>query len=138
MLAYYISDIVERLSTRQTSDGWEVRLVIMNPILFFSFDFPLQEIEGSLHCLMAVQEAVPVEDSSHLRGLFSPDILNRLPSSGGDRVRRTTVNLIGNSSPSTYEEQRFSCCPVLLQAVTRLGSPLSLHTDLKMPATPCS
>ena len=44
---------------------------------------------------MAVQEAVPVADNPHLRTIFSVDILNRLPSSGSDRVRRTVVNLIG-------------------------------------------
>lgn len=55
----------------------------------------VQEIEGTFHCVMAVQEAVPVDDNPHLRTLFSPDILNRIPSSGSDRIRRTVVILIG-------------------------------------------
>ena len=55
----------------------------------------LQEIEGTLHCVMAIQEAVPLEDNPHLRRLFGPDILGKLPTSGNDRVRRTALVLIG-------------------------------------------
>ncbi len=44
---------------------------------------------------MAVQEAVPLEDSPHLRQVFGPEILGRLPKSGEDRVRRTALHLIG-------------------------------------------
>ena len=44
---------------------------------------------------MAVQEAVPIEDSPHLRHIFGPEILGRLPKAGDDRVRRTALHLIG-------------------------------------------
>ncbi|KAH8077079.1 ARM repeat-containing protein [Cristinia sonorae] len=79
MLAFYVNDIVEKLAVKRDADGWE-------------------EIEGTFHCLMAVQEAVPVEDNVHLRRLFSPDVLNQLPSNGNDRIRRTVVILIGSYS----------------------------------------
>ncbi|KAI0633121.1 ARM repeat-containing protein [Trametes polyzona] len=77
MLAFYVSDIMQRLSARREQDGWE-------------------EIEATLHCIMAVQEAVPVEDSPHLRQVFGPEILGRLPKEGDDRVRRTALHVIGS------------------------------------------
>ncbi|KAL1943353.1 hypothetical protein VTO73DRAFT_4428 [Trametes versicolor] len=77
MLAFYVTDLLQRLSARQESDGWE-------------------EIEGTLHCVMAVQEAVPIEDSPHLRQVFGPEILGRLPKAGDERVRRTALHLIGS------------------------------------------
>lgn len=46
---------------------------------------------------MAVQEAVPIEDSPHLRQVFGPEILSRLPKSGDERVRRTALHLIGSA-----------------------------------------
>ncbi|KAI0369534.1 ARM repeat-containing protein [Pilatotrama ljubarskyi] len=77
ILAFYVSDLLQRLSTRQEGDGWE-------------------EVEATLHCVMAVQEAVPIEDSPHLRQVFGPEILGRLPKTGDDRVRRTALALIGS------------------------------------------
>ncbi|KAH9886674.1 ARM repeat-containing protein [Cubamyces lactineus] len=77
ILSFYVNDLLQRLSTRQAQDGWE-------------------EIEATLHCVMAVQEAVPVEDSPHLRQVFGPDILDRLPKTGDERVRRTALHLIGS------------------------------------------
>ncbi|KAI0772392.1 ARM repeat-containing protein [Trametes elegans] len=77
MLAFYVNDLLQRLSTRQPQDGWE-------------------EIEATLHCTMAVQEAVPIEDSPHLRQIFGPEILGQLPKDGEDRVRRTALNMIGS------------------------------------------
>ncbi|RDX49711.1 ARM repeat-containing protein [Lentinus brumalis] len=77
MLAFYVNDVMQRLLTRQAHEGWE-------------------EIEATLHCVMAVQEAVPLEDSPHLRQVFGPEILGRLPKSGEDRVRRTALHLIGS------------------------------------------
>ena len=56
-----------------------------------------QEIEATLHCIMAVQEAVPVEDSAQLRQVFGPEILGRLPKTGDDRVRTITLHLIGET-----------------------------------------
>ncbi|KAL6303348.1 ARM repeat-containing protein [Sparassis latifolia] len=77
MLAYYADTVIQLLSTRQASQGWE-------------------EIEGILHCIMAVQEAVPLEDNAQLRKVFGPQILGRLPSTGSSRVRRTALLLIGS------------------------------------------
>ncbi|KAH9851222.1 ARM repeat-containing protein [Lenzites betulinus] len=77
MLAFYVSDVMRRLSTRQEHDGWE-------------------EIEATLHCIMAVQESVPVEDSPHLRQVFGSEILGKLPKAGDDRVRKTALHLIGS------------------------------------------
>lgn len=51
---------------------------------------------------MAIQEAVPVEPNPDLARLFSPEILGRIPTAGPDRVRRTTLVLIG---PSAFDLQ---------------------------------
>lgn len=88
-----------------------------------------QEIEGIFHCLMAVQEAVPVEDNVHLRRLFSPNVLNRLPSSGNDRIRRTVVILIG-VSPLNYSRMALN---TTVQGVIHHGSPRSQHTHPRTP-----
>ncbi|KAI0799725.1 ARM repeat-containing protein [Irpex lacteus] len=74
LLNFYVNDLAQRLS--QPHPQWE-------------------EIEATLHCTMAVQEGVPIEDNLHLVRLFGPEILGRLPTSGGTRVRRTAVLLIG-------------------------------------------
>jgi hypothetical protein len=44
---------------------------------------------------MSIQEAVPLETNQHLTRLFSPDVLGQLPVSGGHRIRRTVLGLIG-------------------------------------------
>lgn len=44
---------------------------------------------------MSIQEALDLEKVSHLSRLFSPEILGRLPSEGHNRIRRTTLCLIG-------------------------------------------
>ena len=54
---------------------------------------------------MSVQEAVPLEPNTHLSLLFGPNILGQLPTSGGHRVQRTMLGLIGiffsdSTSPS--------------------------------------
>lgn len=49
---------------------------------------------------MSVQEAVELMSNPHMERLFGPEILGRLPSTGHDRVRRTTLVLIGKSTPS--------------------------------------
>ncbi len=56
-----------------------------------------QEVEATLHCVMSIQEAVPLEPNEHLSLLFGSDILGRLPTSGGHRVQRTVLGLIGIS-----------------------------------------
>lgn len=48
---------------------------------------------------MSIQEAVPLESNQHLSLLFGPEILGRLPTSGGHRVQRTMLGLIGRLSP---------------------------------------
>ncbi|KAI0262791.1 ARM repeat-containing protein [Gloeopeniophorella convolvens] len=77
MLAYYLNDITERLSKKNEAGGWE-------------------EVEATLHCIMSIQEAVPLDPSKHLSRLFSPEILGQLPTSGTHRVRRTALSLIGS------------------------------------------
>ncbi|TFK99936.1 ARM repeat-containing protein [Pterulicium gracile] len=75
LLAYYVSDLSERLAPG-TPRQWE-------------------EVEATLHCIMSIQEGIPLEDCPSLSSLFSSDILGQLPSSGPYRVRRTAVSLIG-------------------------------------------
>lgn len=63
--------------------------------------FPqIQEIEATLHCIMSVQEAMDMETTLHLPRLFSAEILGHLPSTGHNRIRRTTLAVIGTFSPS--------------------------------------
>ncbi|KAF8188698.1 armadillo-type protein [Pholiota molesta] len=79
MLAYFVNDIIERLATRQESDGW-------------------QEIEATLHCIMSIQEAIDMETIPEMKRIFSPEVLGRLPSTGRSRVRRTALGVIGTYS----------------------------------------
>jgi hypothetical protein len=67
----------------------------------YSFNTYYQEIEATLHCIMSIQEAVPLEDNPVLAKLFGPDVLGRLPTSGQDRIRRTMLGLIGRSIAHT-------------------------------------
>jgi hypothetical protein len=60
-----------------------------------SFKTLHQEIEATLHCIMSIQEAVPLKDNPFLAQLFGPDVLGRLPTAGQDRIRRTMLGLIG-------------------------------------------
>jgi hypothetical protein len=59
-----------------------------------------QEVEATLHCVMSIQEAVPLEPNKHLSLLFGSDILGRLPTSGNHRVQRTMLGLIGIFNPT--------------------------------------
>ena len=59
----------------------------------------VQDVEATLHCIMAVQEAIPPEDNPHLRRLFGSEIFGKLPTRGNDRVRRTAVVLLGTFVP---------------------------------------
>ncbi|KAA1477613.1 ARM repeat-containing protein [Dentipellis sp. KUC8613] len=77
MLAFYVNDILERLSKPADSMEWE-------------------EVEATIHCTMSIQEAVPVETNSHLERLFSPEILGRLPTEKHTRLRRSTLGMIGS------------------------------------------
>ncbi|KAH9912340.1 ARM repeat-containing protein [Epithele typhae] len=109
MLAFYVNDVMQRLATQREQDGWE-------------------EIEGTLHCVMAVQEAVPVEDSPHLRHLFGPDVLSRLPKAGDERVRRTALHFIGSfASWFTTQPSQVPGSPTaspLMNAITYVVSAL--------------
>lgn len=92
----------------------------------------LKEIEATLHCLMSIQEASPIEDHVDLGRLFGAEVLGLFPKTGFTRVRRTTVVLIGNSLGhplySRSNESRFLCvlvhCPTAkwLVAVDELYS----------------
>ncbi|KAG1884709.1 armadillo-type protein [Suillus subluteus] len=75
MLGYYLEDMQKRFAQPNGSQGWE-------------------EIEVTLHCIMSIQEAVPLEDNPFLARLFGPDVLGRLPTSGQDRIYRTMLGLI--------------------------------------------
>ncbi|KAI0318744.1 armadillo-type protein [Amylostereum chailletii] len=79
MLAYYVNDIAERLSNPAENTDWE-------------------EVEATLHCIMSIQESIPVEPNEYLSRLFSQDMLGKLPTSGNNRLRRTTLGLIGSYS----------------------------------------
>jgi hypothetical protein len=48
-----------------------------------------------LHCVLSIQEAVPVEENAYLSRIFGLEILGRLPTTGHPRVRLTAVGLIG-------------------------------------------
>lgn len=96
MLRYYVNDIVERLAAQQGHQGWEVGVLYLSWSLN-TYRSPSQDIEATLHCVMSVQEALDLDNTSYLTRLFSPEILGRLPQTGHDRIRRTTLSLIGNT-----------------------------------------
>ncbi|KAI6014180.1 armadillo-type protein [Pisolithus marmoratus] len=76
MLAYYLNDIQERLPHSAARNEWE-------------------EVEATLHCIMSIQEALPLEDNPLVSQLFGSEVLGHLPRAGQDRVRRTMLGLIG-------------------------------------------
>ncbi|CCM04086.1 uncharacterized protein FIBRA_06245 [Fibroporia radiculosa] len=114
LLGFYVNDILERLASRQEHDGWE-------------------EIEGSLHCIMAVQEAVPIESNLHLTRLFGPDVLGRLPVSKGDRIRRTALSLIGSYASWFTKQSEQSGSALLMNSVSYVVSALP-DPSLCLPA----
>jgi hypothetical protein len=70
-------------------------------ILQFAYDSMelttlLDPIEATLHCVIFIQEAIPVKNSPYLKRLFRPDILGKLPTTGKDRVRCTALGIISN------------------------------------------
>ncbi|KAH7905355.1 armadillo-type protein [Hygrophoropsis aurantiaca] len=109
MLGYYLNDIQVRLSNRREGEGWE-------------------EIEASLHCIMSVQEGVPLEDNQRLGVLFGTEVLGRLPTAGNDRIRRTTLSLLGTYS-SWFTTQSTTATPT---------SHPTLSTSSTSPPTPSS
>jgi hypothetical protein len=64
-----------------------------------------QEVEASIHCVLSIQEAIPVEKTAAATNaqfavLFGPNILGRLPTTGHDRVRLTMLHVLGRSCSS--------------------------------------
>jgi hypothetical protein len=110
MLAYYLGDLTERLPKRDEVGGWEVSVVTNVSRTPLELNPSPQELEATLHCIMSIQEAVPLEPNQHLSRLFSPEILGQLPVSGGHRIRRTVLGLIG-TSPSGKTYRRFTNGP---------------------------
>ncbi|KAJ3525251.1 hypothetical protein NM688_g8430 [Phlebia brevispora] len=116
MLSFYVNNLAERLASKREGQPWE-------------------EVEATLHCIMAVQEAVPIEDNPHLRRLFGPEVLGKLPTTGNDRVRRTAIILLG-----TYASW-FTCQPapvsatqsILMSAISYVVSALP-EPELCLPA----
>ncbi|KAI0937932.1 hypothetical protein AcW1_002387 [Taiwanofungus camphoratus] len=104
LLGYYVRDIIERLTTKPGQQGWE-------------------EVEATLHCIMAVQEAVPLEDNPHLSRIFGPEILGCLPTAGNHRVRRTALSLIG-SYASWFAKSSQSSSALLIGAVSYIVAAL--------------
>jgi len=97
LTSYYVNDIIERLQAVPDLGGWDVG--VFTPTYFSPVNRTLlKEIEATLHCLMSIQEASPIEDNADLKRLFSSEILGIFPKTGPTRARRTTVVLIGNST----------------------------------------
>jgi len=95
LTSYYVNDIIERLQAGPDLGGWDVG--VLTPTYFSPVNWThLKEIEATLHCLMSIQEASPIEDNADLKRLFSSEILGIFPKTGPTRARRTTVVLIGN------------------------------------------
>lgn len=51
---------------------------------------------------MSIHEAVELQSNEHLERLFGPEVIGRLPRTSNDKVRRTTLSLIGQSTVITY------------------------------------
>ncbi|KAI0033743.1 armadillo-type protein [Vararia minispora EC-137] len=111
MLAYYLNDLSDRLF-KPGSTEWE-------------------EVEATLHCIMSIQEALPVEPDDHLSRLFSQDILDALPTSGHPRVRRTMLVLIG-SYASWFTTLPYGS-PLLFNVISFVANAL-LDPSLCLPA----
>ncbi|KAI0247835.1 ARM repeat-containing protein [Lactifluus subvellereus] len=113
MLAYYLSDLTERLPNKNETGG-------------------LEEIEATLHCVMSIQEAVPLEPNQHLSRLFSPEILGQLPTSGSHRLQRTMLGLIGSYASWFTTLPAGSSEPLL--AVLSYVAPALSEPSLCLPA----
>lgn len=88
-----------------------------NPPVNLSF---IQELEATLHCIASVQEAVSLEDNAQLRRLFSQDILDRLPTTGSHRVRRTMLIVIGTYASWFTTQSRTGDTFLLMSAVSHV------------------
>ncbi|PCH43249.1 ARM repeat-containing protein [Wolfiporia cocos MD-104 SS10] len=114
LLQFYVEDTLQRLASKQAHQGWE-------------------EVEATLHCIMAIQEAVPIEDNPHLRRVFGSDILGRLPMSGTDRVRRTALLLAGSYASWFTTQSANSTASPLMTAISYVVAALPEPT-LCLPA----
>ncbi|KIN96655.1 hypothetical protein M404DRAFT_931992 [Pisolithus tinctorius Marx 270] len=118
MLAYYLNDIQERLLHSAAQNEWE-------------------EIEATLHCIMSVQEALPLEDNPLVSQLFGSEVLGHLPRVGQDRVRRTMLGLIGTYA-SWFTTQNKAASPasspsLLMNAISYVAAALP-EPSLCLPA----
>ncbi|KIK18577.1 hypothetical protein PISMIDRAFT_109109 [Pisolithus microcarpus 441] len=104
MLAYYVNDIQERLLHSAAQNEWE-------------------EIEATLHCIMSVQEALPLEDNPLVSQLFGSEVLGYLPRVGQDRIRRTMLAL-------PPEEEIPPILTIVNPVVEKLGQALGSSSQL--------
>ncbi|KAI6009284.1 armadillo-type protein [Pisolithus marmoratus] len=118
MLAYYLNDIQERLPHSAARNEWE-------------------EIEATLHCIMSIQEALPLEDNPLVSQLFGSEVLGHLPRVGQDRVRRTMLGLVGTYA-SWFTTQNKAASPtstpsLLMNAISYVVAALP-EPSLCLPA----
>lgn len=114
MLAYYLNDIQERLLHSAAQNEWE-------------------EIEATLHCIMSVQEALPLEDNPLVSQLFGSEVLGHLPRVGQDRVRRTMLGLIGTYASWFTTQNPASSPSLLMNAISYVAAALP-EPSLCLPA----
>lgn len=114
LVGYYVNDLLGRLASRQDQQKW-------------------QEVEATLHCVMAIQEAVPIEDNPHLVRLFGPEVYGRLPVTGNERVRRTALILAGSYSSWFTTQTSTTGTTLLMNIISYVVAALS-EPSLCLPA----
>ncbi|GJJ09063.1 hypothetical protein Clacol_003285 [Clathrus columnatus] len=98
MLDSLVAEVISGLAiTHPQGEGWET-------------------IEATLHCIISIHEAVPPEPNTPLSRLFSATVFQKIASSGVERVKRTTLQLIGTYSSWFTSLPRSS--PALMDAVS--------------------
>ena len=107
MLRVSVQELLEKLDADNQPGSWEVGYFYF--VFWKLYSLYSKSIEATLHCIMSIQEAVPVEDNQYLKMVFGPQVLNRLPRTGRDRVRRTTLALIGTSHAQAMKVHVDSC-----------------------------
>ncbi|KIY50663.1 ARM repeat-containing protein [Fistulina hepatica ATCC 64428] len=121
MLECYINDAAQQLAAGLPQ--WEI-------------------VEADLHCLAAIEESVPMDQSPSLARVFGDEILGRVAavatSSGTERLRRTMVVLIGAYSNWFANRLASTSTPLLLASldfvVTALIDPTSSTSTLSLQA----
>ncbi|KAK4049852.1 hypothetical protein OIV83_003908 [Microbotryomycetes sp. JL201] len=86
-----------------------------------------EELEATLFCLYAIQEAVSTDESDSLVRLFGPNGLGRLPQQGQLTLRSTALKLIG--AYSTWFSSHSDECLLAVQIVVS-----SLHEPALAPS----